>query len=172
MKEAFLLKKSILITAFLFCISMFGLTGCSNEATQELAVYQTSMETFCNNIAYLNGEINELDGSGENDVHELLGHLDTLKDQFAQLAELSVPEQFENVADLASEASENMNMAVDYYHQAYDGDTFNQNYADAAFEYYSRANLRLNYILMILHGEKITDENVVYTMESDEETEQ
>ena len=65
-----------------------------------------------------------------------------------------------------------MNMAVDYYHQAYDGDTFNQNYADAAFEYYSRANLRLNYILMILHGEKITDENVVYTMESDEETEQ
>ena len=165
------MKKTFLMISLLLSISIFCLTGCSNETTQELAVYQASMETFCDNITYLNGEINKLDGSGENDIHELLSHLDTLNDQFAQLAELSVPEQFENVADLASEASENMNMAVEYYHQAYEGEKFNQNYADAAFEYYSRANLRLNYILRILHGETITDENVVYTTETEETTE-
>ena len=165
------MKKTFLMISLLLSISIFCLTGCSNETTQELAIYQASMETFCDNITYLNGEINKLDGSGENDIHELLSHLDTLNDQFAQLAELSVPEQFENVADLASEASENMNMAVEYYHQAYEGEKFNQNYADAAFEYYSRANLRLNYILRILHGETITDENVVYTTETEETSE-
>lgn len=165
------MKKTFLMISLLLSISIFCLTGCSNKTTQELAVYQASMETFCDNITYLNGEINKLDGSGENDIHELLSHLDTLNDQFAQLAELSVPEQFENVADLASEASENMNMAVEYYHQAYEGEKFNQNYADAAFEYYSRANLRLNYILRILHGETITDENVVYTTETEETSE-
>lgn len=166
------MKQTVRTLLALFCINILLLTGCSNETTHELSVYKASMEAFCNNIAYLNGEINELDGTGENDVHELLGHLDTLKDQFAQLAALSVPEQFENVADLALEASENMNMAVDYYHQAYEGESFNANYADAAFEYYSRANLRLNYILKILHGEKITGENVVYTTETEEDTEE
>ncbi len=157
-------------TAFILIISLFLLTGCgSSEATQELSTYQASMETFCDNIAYLNDEINALDGSGESDTQNLLSYLDTLDEQFLQMSELEVPEEFVNVDELADEASENMSMAVSYYHQAYEADPFNQNYADAAFEYYTRANVRLGYILQILHGEEIQDENVKYVTDDDAE---
>lgn len=139
------------------------MTGCGkNETADELSSYQASMTTFCDNISYINDQINALDGTGESDVETLLKNLDTLDDQFAQMAELSVPEEFAAIDNLADEASENMTMAVSYYHEAYDSDTFNSNYADAAYEYYTRANIRLGYILQILHGEEITDENVKF----------
>lgn len=129
------------------------------------------MTTFCDNISYIDAQINALDGTGESDVEDLLKNLDTLNDQFLQMAELAVPEEFATVENLADEASENMNMAVTYYHQAYESDAFNQNYADAAYEYYTRANTRLGYILQILHGEEILDENVKYIMEDSEQEE-
>jgi len=141
----------------------FALTGCGKkETTDELSTYQLSMETFCDNISYINDKINSLDGTGESDVEELLENLDSLDDQFAQMAELIVPDEFAAVDELADEASENMSMAVSYYHQAYEGESFNKNYADAAYEYYTRANVRLGYILQILHGEEISGENVKY----------
>lgn len=64
-----------------------------------------------------------------------------------------------------------MSMAVSYYHQAYEAETFNQNYADAAYEYYTRANTRLGYILQILHGEEILDENVKYIVDDSDSEE-
>ncbi len=147
------------------------LTGCGkNESTDELSTYQSSMETFCNNISYINDEINALDGTGESDVATLLENLDTLDEQFSQMADLTVPEKFANVDTLADEASENMSMAVSYYHQAYEAESFNQNYADAAYEYYTRANTRLNYILQILHGEEVVGDNVKYITEDDGNT--
>lgn len=129
------------------------------------------MTTFCDNISYIHDQINGLDGTGESDVEDLLKNLDTLNEQFSQMAELTVPEKFAAAENLADEASENMNMAVSYYHQAYESETFNQNYADAAYEYYTRANTRLGYILQILHGEEITDENVKYIMEDSDSAE-
>lgn len=129
------------------------------------------MSTFCDNIAYINDQINALDGTGESDVETLLGYLDTLDEQFAQMAELTVPNEFVTIEKLADEASENMTMAVSYYHEAYGSGTFNQNYADAAYEYYTRANTRLGYILKVLHGEEITDDNVKYITDGSESEE-
>lgn len=152
---------SVLLTIFL-------LTGCGKSGgTNELSTYQASMNTFCDNISYMNDQINALDGTGESDVKTLLKHLDTLDDQFSQMADLNVPDEFATVDSLADEASQNMSMAVSYYHQAYDSDTFNPNYADAAYEYYTRANVRLGYILQILHGEEIVDERVKYIMDDE-----
>ena len=159
-KQALSLILSVLLTALL-------LTGCGSEAVDELSTYQASMDTFCENISYLNDQINALDGTGESDVETLLGHLDTLDEQFAQMAELTVPDKFATIDNLADEASENMSMAVSYYHEAYDFGTYNPTYGDAAYEYYTRANVRLGYILQILHGEEILDDNVRYI--SDEE---
>lgn len=159
-KQVLSLILSVLLTALL-------LTGCGSEAADELGTYQASMDTFCENISYLNDQINALDGTGESDVETLLGHLDTLDEQFAQMAELTVPDKFATIDNLADEASENMSMAVSYYHEAYDSGTYNPTYGDAAYEYYTRANVRLGYILQILHGEEILDDNVRYI--SDEE---
>ncbi|RKJ45607.1 hypothetical protein D7X98_06885 [bacterium 1XD8-76] len=144
------------------------LTGCGSEAADELGTYQASMDTFCENISYLNDQINALDGTGESDVETLLGHLDTLDEQFAQMAELTVPDKFATIDNLADEASENMSMAVSYYHEAYDSGTYNPTYGDAAYEYYTRANVRLGYILQILHGEEILDDNVRYISDEDD----
>lgn len=157
------MKKTAIISFLSVAMAVLTLTGCGkNDAADELSSYQASMTTFCDNISYINDQINSLDGTGESDVDTLLKNLDTLDDQFAQMAELTVPDEFATVENLADEASENMTMAVSYYHEAYDSGTFNPNYADAAYEYYTRANTRLGYILQILHGEEITDENVKF----------
>lgn len=157
------MKKTAIIPFLSVAMAVLTLTGCGkNDAADELSSYQASMTTFCDNISYINDQINSLDGTGESDVDTLLKNLDTLDDQFAQMAELTVPDEFATVENLADEASENMTMAVSYYHEAYDSGTFNPNYADAAYEYYTRANTRLGYILQILHGEEITDENVKF----------
>ena len=160
------LRKQTLLLILSVLMTVFTATGCGkNNTTDELSSYQASMSTFCDNISYINDQINALDGTGESDVETLLKNLDMLDEQFAQMAELTVPDEFATIDNLADEASENMTMAVSYYHEAYDSDTFNENYADAAYEYYTRANTRLGYILQILHGEEITDDNVKYITE-------
>ena len=56
-------------------------------------------------------------------------------------------------------------MANDLYHQLFESETYDAAVANAAFEYYSRANVRLQYIVAILHGEIPEGENVTITME-------
>lgn len=166
------MRKRTLSLIFSILFTAFTLTGCGeSETTDQLKSYQASMTTFCDNISYINDQINCLDGTGESDVEELLKNLDTLNEQFSQMAELTVPEEFATAENLADEASENMSKAVSYYHQAYEAESFNQNYADAAYEYYTRANTRLGYILQILHGEEILDENVKYIVEDSDSEE-
>ena len=69
------------------------------------------------------------------------------------------------VDNLADEASENMRQAVSYFHMAYEAEEFNPNYEEAAREYYQRANIRLQYIVMLLHGEIPEGEGITYTEE-------
>ncbi len=67
------LRKHVSPVIFTAILSGFVLAGCGNDQkTNELSIYQASMETFCDNIAYINDQINALDGSGESDVTELL----------------------------------------------------------------------------------------------------
>ena len=78
---------------------------------------------------------------------------------------MEVPEEFISVESLADEAAENMTQAVSLYHSLYESETFDTTIADAANEYYSRANIRLQYIISILHGEIPEGENVTITMD-------
>ena len=50
--------------------------------------------------------------------------------------------------------------------QAYEGDTYDEAVAGAAREYYDRANIRIQYIITILHGEIPEGEGVTYTEEN------
>lgn len=172
MQGGSILRKQALSFILSVSLTALVLTGCGSDAADELSTYQASMNTFCDNISYLNDQINALDGTGESDVETLLGHLDTLDEQFAQMAELTVPDKFATIDHLADEASENMSMAVTYYHEAYDSGTYNPSYGDAAYEYYTRANVRLGYILQILHGEEILDDNVRYISDDEDAVEQ
>lgn len=147
----------------LLFLGIFLLAGCGKD--QKLEDYQSDMETFFEHISEINDNMNAIDTSQEDYVMQMLEYLDALDTEIAWMAELAVPEQFSAVESLADEASENMEMAVSYYHMAYEGETYDANLEQTAREYYDRANARIQYIITIFHGEIPEGEGVVYTEE-------
>lgn len=156
------LKKWKKLILCLFC--MLFLAGCGKD--EALDVYQKDMETFFEHMAEFDENMNAIDVGQEDYVAQLLSYLDALDAEVAWMAELEVPEQFSAVDNLADEASENMHQAVSYFHMAYEAEEFMPNYEEAAREYYKRANLRIQYIIMLLHGEIPEGDNITYTEEN------
>lgn len=147
--------------AMLLCIPL--LTGCGEE--ESLDEYQAQMETFFEHISEYNDNMNAIDVNQPDYVSQLLSYLDSLDAELAWMAGLEVPEQFSAVDSLADEASENMTQAVSLYHMAYENGEYDVNTEQAAREYYERANIRIQYIITILHGGIPEGEGVVYTEE-------
>lgn len=156
--------KKFLTCMIWFCLSLILLTGCGKD--EELEAYQQEMSAFFTDIGELNEKINAIDPEADNSTAELLSYLDTLKTEFENLAALEVPEEFESVTSLADEAGSYMAQAVDLYHEAYEAETPDKSVLDTAFAYYSRANVRLQYIVSILHGEIPSGENVTVSMDN------
>ena len=130
------------------------LTACGHtDEERELADFSSSISNFTASIQDANQQINELDVNDANASEDLLSILDGLDEQFKGLAELPVPEQYQSIETLADEASENMTNAVSYFHSAYGGETFNEQDADVAYQYYTRAMVRIEYIGYVLVGE-------------------
>ena len=145
-------------------ILVFLLTACGQDET--LTAYQEDMNTFFERAAQYNENMNAIDRDSDTALTELLGYLNALAEDIEGMAELEVPEQFSAVESLADEADENMKQAVALFHAAYDGDTYDDGSAQAALEYYNRANIRIQYIIVILHGEIPEGEGVTYTEEN------
>ena len=147
------------------------LWGCdrSTDEEKELADFSDSMSEFSAAIRDADTKINSLDTTDKNSADELLNILDGLDAEFAKLAEIPIPEQYIGIESLADQASENMSMAVSYYHSAYEAEVFNESEADVAYQYYGRAMQRVEYIGYILTGDEIPeDENVtVYEEDND-----
>ena len=131
------------------CLTAFGHT---NEE-KELADFSSSISSFTASIQDANQQINELDVNDANASQELLSILDGLDEKFKELADLSVPEQYQSIETLADEASKNMTNAVSYFHSAYEGEAFDEQDADVAYQYYTRAMVRIEYIGYVLVGE-------------------
>lgn len=147
------------------CTAMIGtsllLSGCGTD--QALETYKANMNQFFENAKIYDTSINAIDPESENAVEDLLTLLDSMDTSFAQMASLDVPEGFPGVEELADEASENMSQAVSYYHQAFEGEEYDSSTADIAKQYYDRANLRIQYIVAILHG----DTEDIYSYDED-----
>ncbi len=152
--------KMILVTL----LSAFLLTACGED--EELTAYQEDMNTFFERAAEYNDKMNAIDRESDTAVIELLGYLDAFAEDIQWMAELTVPEQFSAVESLADEADENMKEAVALFHAAYEGETYDEGSEQAALEYYDRTNIRIQYIITILHGEIPEGEGVTYTEES------
>lgn len=130
------------------------LTACGHtNEEKELADFSSSISSFTASIQDANQQINELDVNDANASQELLSILDGLDEKFKELADLSVPEQYQSIETLADEASENMTNAVSYFHSAYEGEAFDEQNADVAYQYYTRAMVRIEYIGYVLVGE-------------------
>lgn len=130
------------------------LTACGHtNKEKELADFSSSISSFTASIQDANQQINELDVNDANASQELLSILDGLDEKFKELADLSVPEQYQSIETLADEASKNMTNAVSYFHSAYEGEAFDEQDADVAYQYYTRAMVRIEYIGYVLVGE-------------------
>lgn len=157
------MKKLVnLCLAFLF---VFVLTGCGKE-DEALTEYQENMNLFFEHIAEYDDNINNIDVNEEGYTARLLEQLDGLDAEIAWMSTLEVPDEFIAVDSLADEASENMTQAVLLYHMIYDNGEYDSNVEEAAREYYGRANIRIKYIVMLLHGEIPEGEGVIYTEEN------
>ncbi|MBE5875347.1 MAG: hypothetical protein E7290_00510 [Lachnospiraceae bacterium] len=154
----------------LISILALGLTGCGYKTEEEkaLANFSSSISSFTNTILSIDMQMNELDVTDENACADLLMMLDNLDKEFQSLAELSVPEQYLSIEKLADEASDNMSIAVSYFHSAYEAATFDAVDADVAHQYYERAMTRIEYIGYVLTGDIPEDENVIIHETSDD----
>ncbi len=154
-------RYKMILTTLLFA---FLLTACGEN--EELTAYQEDMNTFFERASEYNDKMNAIDCESDTAVIELLGYLDAFAEDIQWMAELEVPEQFSAVESLADEADENMKEAVALFHTAYDGETYDEGSEQAALEYYNRTNIRIQYIITILHGEIPEGEGVTYTEEN------
>ena len=187
-------KTALFVCLAVSCLAVGSLTGCgAKENIEELETYKGQMESFFAEVAEIDDAMNAIDTSSDAYGEELLSLLDRLDTAFAEMAEYEIPDEFASIGDLAVEASENMNRAVTLYHDVFgaaetpepdeasetaDGSEvaayneafapFDENTADAAMQYYERANLRMKYIIQILHGELPEGDNITYTYETEE----
>lgn len=158
-------------TIILISILTLGLTGCGYKTEEEkaLATFSNSISSFTNTVLSIDMTMNELDVTDENACEDFLIMLDNLDKEFQSLAELSVPEQYLSIEPLADQASENMSIAVSYFHSAYEAEEFNATDADIAHQYYERAMTRIEYIGYILTGDIPEDENVIIHEETSDD---
>ncbi len=147
-------------------MGILTLTGCGTD--EELDTFKEQMNTFCDTIVEIDGNMNSIDASAGNATAVLLSNLDDLEKAFKELADYPVPDEFSYIETLADEASENMTEAVKLYHEAFSNNSYNEYIAGYASEYYSRAYKRVKYIITMLHGDMPDDENVVIITEDDE----
>ena len=167
-KENFFFYRALALLLFAIV-----LTGCGKR-DKALDTYKANMETYFTSVSNINNRMNQIDASMVSTpeqlqaVHnELLTSLDQFETVTIQMSELEVPEQFAMVEGLADEAAENLTESVSLYHQLYEAEEYNEGIADAAFEYYERANKRIRYIRSILQGVIPDDLNVEYEDETD-----
>lgn len=138
--------------------AMLFLCGCGEN--KELTAFRTSFDSFCTSVSEIDNSINSIDASAEDASWQLLSLLDDLDVKFQELAALKVPKQFSYIENLADEASENMTLAVENYHTAFESEFYDSNAADIASQYYERAYKRVQYMITFMHGEVPDDENV------------
>ena len=142
------------------------LCGCGKLTdSKALDEYKTSMEEFYSKLSYYDSSINAIDPDSDSAGAELLGYLDEMNQSYAAMAALEVPEEFSGIADIAVEASDYMQKADEFYHQAYDN-TFDSDSEALAQQYYERANSRAFVILQVLHGEVPSGEGVTVETQS------
>lgn len=161
-KEIYAMNKNKYLTILAVMTTMLCLGGCNEKTDEEkeLADFSASISNFTSIIKDADEQINAIDVSSSEAPTELLEILDELDSEFKKLAELAVPEQYRSIEDLADEASTNMSNAVSYYHNAYDTGIYNEQDADIAYQYYTRAMTRVQYIGYILVGEVPEGENI------------
>ncbi len=159
--------RQVSLTAILIC-SVFCLTGCGAKGDPELIEFKNTMNTFFEDVAEIDAQLNALDPESEGAVEEMLVLLDELDAKCAALAEIEIPDEFYVMSEYPDNIHSNMSKAVENFHIAFSNDAYNEIYKDVADGYYSRANTRIHDMILLLHGELPTGDDITITTEEDE----
>ena len=135
--------------------------GSSSDAEKELADFSSKISNFTEYVKEADAQINALDVTDKASIDSLLTILDEMDGEFKELAEIDAPAQYQDVENLADEASQNMSLAVSGYHSFFENEAFSEEEAAAAYEYYTRAMKRVKYIGYMLAGGGISEEGKV-----------
>ena len=154
------MKKKLLTLLLTTCFVLI-FTGCGEN--KDLTKYKNEMDKFFSNVELIDSQMNSIDYEKENALDELFTCLDNLDKEFKAMAQIKVPNEFSSIESLADEASENMTLSVEKYKEAYSYDSYNEYTAATAYEYYKRANKRLQYMIDILHGKMPEGDDVTIT---------
>ena len=144
------------------------LSSCGNPGQAKLLEYRASMEEFFGKVSEIGDRMDAIDTEAEDYKAQLLTQLSRLQEAFDEMAKAEVPEEFSTLDDLPEEAADNLKNACALYRQVLESPEYDPLVADAAEQYYDRANLRIQYIIMILHGEKPEGEGITYTTDEEE----
>lgn len=151
-------KLYVILSALVLTLTV---TGCGVVEDPETAKFESDIQAFCDEVAAIDANINNIDATSEHADEELLEYLDQLDQSFKVLAEMPIPEEYAYLEELTDEASAYMSTAVESYHEAFAGDTYDANIADYAYQNYERANKRVTVMLQLLRGETVTADGVV-----------
>lgn len=132
------------------------LSGCGSKKDQELETFQKQLDDFSAAVLELDSNINGINPTSDDAVTKLLSYYDTLETEFENLAAISVPEEYSDIARLSAKASEYMSEAVSYYHTAFESETLDPDILSLASSYYEKAFEFVNYIGQVLMGADIT----------------
>lgn len=155
--------KNKLFATLLLATAMTFTCACAQETVTSVSgnTYEEQMSSFFDNLVTLNDEINALDPDDADSVDTLFSYLSEMEEQYKELSEIEVPEEYIATESLADEAYTYMQKANEYFTAAFDEEgTYNQSTYDAAIECYNRANKRVQYIIDLIHGELPDDANV------------
>lgn len=142
-------RKPLQIFAGLLVILSLSACGTDPEVTQ----FKKEVDSFCTSVAELHESINGIDADSDDASALALAYLDQLDRQFQDFAALDFPEEYEYLESLADEAGNYMKEAVNSYHEAYEGEDYNEDTAAYARENSARALKRVQIIMSILRGE-------------------
>lgn len=156
------MKKKLIALLLTTCF-ILSITGCGEN--KELTKYKKDMDEFFADVELIHNRMNNINEESETALDELFACLDDLDAEFKSMAQIDVPDEFSSIESLADEASENMTLAVEKYHDAYSKDSYNEYTAATADEYYARANKRLQYMIDILHGKMPEGDDITITEE-------
>ena len=158
-----IVKFAVICCSLTLCLSM--VTGCGKKADQTLENYKENMTEFYDRLSYFDSSINAIDPESEGAKGELLSYLDQMNESYKTMASLEIPDEFSGISDIAVEAADYMEKAVQFYHAAYDNE-FDPDSEELASQYYERANNRVFVMLQVLHGEVPEGEGITVETES------
>ncbi|MBQ7841675.1 MAG: hypothetical protein IJ390_14490 [Lachnospiraceae bacterium] len=150
---------------FLIAICCLFISGCGDDP--KLTQFHNEIDSFYESLSTSVSALENIDPASESAVDDMLTQLDTLSVLFGNLAAIEIPEEFENIEELADEASEYMTEAGALYREAYADNGYDDSLAAAAGENYNRAMKRINYIAILLQGRIPEGEDVMIVTEEE-----